>query len=132
MEPNAPPPEPVDGEGYSGAPVAGAALATLASPFRSLIAALLLQGRETNPAKRAQLQTWAWVSGGLVAIGAVIGLVLLISAISAVNHVRNQMKPDPSGPCRGGPILGAAGRQVGPNKYAIPCEFGGTAIVHLP
>jgi hypothetical protein len=62
--------------GYSGAAVAGAVLATLFFPFVALIAALLLQGGQADPRKRAQLRTWAWVSGGWMAFGAVLVAVL--------------------------------------------------------
>ena len=64
------------GSGYSGAAVAGAALATVLFPFIALIAALLLQGGETDPQKRSQLRTWAWISCGWLVLEAVV-LVLL-------------------------------------------------------
>ena len=57
------PPEEV-GDGYSGAAVAGAVLGTFLLPFLALIAALVLQGGQPDPAKRTQLRTWAWASGG--------------------------------------------------------------------
>ena len=57
---SAPPGE--GGTGYGGASVAGAVLATLFFPLISLIAALLLLGGQTDPRKRSQLRTWAWVS----------------------------------------------------------------------
>ena len=62
--------------GYSGAAVAGAVLATLLFPFISLLAALLLQNSETDPIKLSQLRTWAWVSGGWLAVGAFIVVAL--------------------------------------------------------
>lgn len=62
--------------GYSGAALAGAALATVCFPFISLIAALLLQGSQTDPRKRAQLRTWAWVSGGWLVFGFLVTAVL--------------------------------------------------------
>ena len=62
--------------GYNGAAVAGAVLATLFFPFIALIAALLLQGNESDPRKQAQLRTWAWASGGWLVSGAVIMFVL--------------------------------------------------------
>jgi hypothetical protein len=62
--------------GYNGAAVAGAVLATLFFPLIALIAALLLQGNESDPRKKAQLRTWAWASGGWLLLGAVIMLVL--------------------------------------------------------
>jgi hypothetical protein len=41
--------------GYAGAAVAGAVLATLFFPLIALIAALLLQGSQPDPRKKAQL-----------------------------------------------------------------------------
>jgi hypothetical protein len=64
------------GVGYTGASVAGAVLATLFFPFISLIAALLLLGAQTDPAKRSQLRTWAWASGGWLLFGIVVFAVL--------------------------------------------------------
>jgi hypothetical protein len=58
--------------GYSGAPVAGAVLAALFFPYISLIAALLLQGSESDPRKLQQLRTWAWISGGWLVFGVVV------------------------------------------------------------
>ena len=71
-------PEPV-GTGYDGAAVAGAVLATLFFPFIALIAALLLQGGQPDPRKKAQLRTWAWVSAGWMALD----LVLVLLAVGA-------------------------------------------------
>jgi hypothetical protein len=62
--------------GYPGAAVAGAALATVFFPFIAVIAALLLQGNESDPRKRAQLRTWAWASGGWLLFGVVVAVVL--------------------------------------------------------
>jgi hypothetical protein len=62
--------------GYNGPAVAAAVLATVFFPLIALIAALLLQGNETDPHKRAQLRTWAWASGGWLVLGAVVMLVL--------------------------------------------------------
>ena len=76
MEAGTTPPPEEAGEGYTGAAVAGAVLATLAFPFISLIAALLLQGNETDPRKKAQLRTWAGASGGWLVFQALILLVL--------------------------------------------------------
>jgi hypothetical protein len=64
------------GSGYSGAALAGAALATVCFPLIALIAALLLQGAERDPRRRSQLRTWAWVSGGWLVLGAVVLVVL--------------------------------------------------------
>ncbi len=62
--------------GYTDAAVAGAVLATLFFPLIALIAALLLQGNEPEPRKKAQLRTWAWVSLGWLAVGTVVVVVL--------------------------------------------------------
>jgi hypothetical protein len=70
---------PEAGAGYTGAAVAGAVLATLWFPFIALIAALLLQGSQTDPRKKAQLRTWAWASG----VWMVLGLVLILLATGA-------------------------------------------------
>ncbi|HEY8108277.1 MAG TPA: hypothetical protein VIC70_06215 [Gaiellaceae bacterium] len=64
--------------GYSGGAVAGAVLVALFVPFISVIAALLLQGGQENPRKKAQLRAWAWVSLGWLAFG-VLMTVLLVS-----------------------------------------------------
>lgn len=70
---------PQEARPYDGAAVAGAVLATLFFPLIALIAALLLMGNETNPARRSQLRTWAWASGGLLAFGALIVALAVIS-----------------------------------------------------
>jgi hypothetical protein len=62
--------------GYNGAAVAGAVLATVFFPLIALIAALILQGNESDPRKKAQLRAWAWASGGWLLFGAVIMFVL--------------------------------------------------------
>jgi cellobiose-specific phosphotransferase system component IIC len=77
MEARSAPPD----TGYNGAAVAGAVLATLFFPFISLIAALLLQGGQPDPRKRAQLRTWAWVSGSWLLLGVVIAVVLALATI---------------------------------------------------
>jgi hypothetical protein len=70
-----------EGPGYSGAAVAGAALATLCFPFISLIAALLLQGGQSDPRKRSQLRTWAWASGGWLAFGVLVTVLLALVTV---------------------------------------------------
>jgi hypothetical protein len=62
--------------GYNGTAVAGAVLATLFFPLIALIAALILLGNERNPQRRSQLRTWAWVSGGFMALGVVLFALL--------------------------------------------------------
>ena len=75
-------PSQTSGAGYAGPAVAGAVLATLFFPFIALIAALLLQGGQADPRKRSQLRTWAWVSGGWLAFGTLLA-VLLVSVGSS-------------------------------------------------
>lgn len=58
--------------GYNGAAVAGALLATLFFAPIALIAALILLGNERSPQRRSQLRTWAWASGGLMVVGALL------------------------------------------------------------
>lgn len=116
------------GTGYSGAPVAGAILGTVFFPFISLIAALVLQGGQTNPRKKAQLRTWAWASGGYLALGVVIAVIVFASIAHASGS------SDSSGPCEGGPKMGSAAKQVPgtTNKFVQPCEFGGSQTITFP
>ena len=72
-------PPPPEARPYDGAAVAGAVLATLFFPLIALIAALLLMGNETSPARRSQLRTWAWASGGLLAFGLLFVLLAVFS-----------------------------------------------------
>jgi fumarate reductase subunit D len=76
METGATPPSEAAEGGYDGAAVAGAVLATLFFPIIALIAALLLQGGQQDPRKKAQLRTWAWASGAFLAVGVVLFTVL--------------------------------------------------------
>lgn len=64
--------------GYPGAAVAGAVLATLCFPFIALIVALLLQGGQTDPRRRAQLRTWAWASAGWLVFGVAVTVLLAL------------------------------------------------------
>jgi hypothetical protein len=66
---------------FDGAAVAGAVLATLFFPLIALIAALILMGNERSPARRSQLRTWAWASGGLMVLGVVLFAVLASVAL---------------------------------------------------
>lgn len=67
---------PPEEDGYVGASVAGAALATVFFPLIALLAALLLLGGQTEPRKRYQLRTWAWVSGGWLALEVAASVIL--------------------------------------------------------
>ena len=122
MEAGTTPPPEEAGAGYDGAAVAGAGLATLFFPFISVIAALLLLGGQTDPRKRSQLRTWAWVSGGWI----VFGLVLVVLTVGAFAG-SGSSGVSRSGPCQGGPVQGSTGRQIpGTNKFVFACVFGGT------
>ena len=129
MEAGTSPPPEQSGAGYAGAAVAGAVLAVLFFPFLSLIAALLLQGGQTDPRKRSQLRTWAWASGGLM----VLDLVLVLLAVGAFAG-SSSGSVDRSGPCQGGPKMGSTGISVPghPHEFVFPCEFGGTETTRMP
>ena len=130
-------------DGYTGAPVAGAFLATAFFPLLSLIAALLLQSSESNPRKKAQLRMWAWLSGAWLALGVIIVVLALIAfgvfAATVVDKAHSlnsgfpptQTTVHDSAPCRGGPVSNAVARHVRGNLYAIPCKFGGTTTVPI-
>ena len=64
------------GAGYSAAPVVGAVLATVFFPLIALIAALILQGGQTDPRKKSQLRTWAWASAAWMVVGSAIWIFL--------------------------------------------------------
>jgi hypothetical protein len=119
-----------ESEGYPGAAVAGAVLATLFFPFIALIAALVLQGGQADPRKKSQLRTWAWASGGLL----VLDLLLVLLAVGAFAAGSSSGSADRSGPCQGGPKIGATGTQVPgqPHKFVFPCVFGGTETTRMP
>jgi hypothetical protein len=59
-------------ERYTGAEIAGAVVATLLFPLIGLVAALMLLNGESNPAKRSSLRSWAWLSGGLMALDVLV------------------------------------------------------------
>jgi hypothetical protein len=114
---------------YPGSTKAAAVLLTLVAPFLSLIAALVLMGQQQNSVKKATLKAWAWFSGTLLAIGAVIVIMFVAAAAS---HMGSGAGSDSSGPCQGGPKMGVPLEQIGPHKYRQLCEFGGSTVVHLP
>lgn len=128
MEAGTSPPPEEAGPGYTGAAVAGAVLATVFFPFISLIAALLLQGGQTDVRKKAQLRTWAWASAGWM----VVGLILVLLAFGAFAG-SGSSGVSRAGPCQGGPDMGASGKQIpGTNKFVFPCVFGGTETTRFP
>jgi hypothetical protein len=102
-----------------------AALATFFVPFISLIVALVMRSSESNPTRRIGLRTWALVSAGWLAVGVIVGIIVIASASSSV--ARHQ--PSSNGPCIGGPATGATGTPVGNNKFRIACSFGGSTII---
>jgi fumarate reductase subunit D len=67
--------------GYAGGAVAGAVLGTVFFPLFALIVALLLQSGQSDPAKRAQLRTWAWASGAWLVLEVVVSVVLALVTI---------------------------------------------------
>jgi hypothetical protein len=77
---------------YAGEALAGAILLTLFAPFIALIVALAMRAQEVRPARRDQLKNWAIASGGWLATGWVIGIIVSSSILGAVV---------PSG-CKGG------------------------------
>ena len=119
---------PVEGGfGYTGAPVAGAILATLFFPLIALIVALLLLGGQRDPRKRGALRMWAWSSGGWL----VLQLLVVIAIAVSISHSSGV---DRSGPCQGGPDPSATGTDISGNgtRFEVPCTFGGTATVSFP
>ena len=111
------------GEGYATGMRAGATLLTIFMPFIALIAALVMMGGERSPVRRAFLRTWAWISGGVLILATFVAIAVVASVANPGSHV------DPSGPCVGGPVIGAAGVQVGPNRFRFPCADGGSTVV---
>jgi hypothetical protein len=112
-------------EGYPGSTIAAAVLATVFFPLLSLIAALFLHGRETNPVKKSSLRTWAFASAGWMAAQLVLAVVLFAVATSGSGV-------DTSGPCQGGPAIGVAGDERPDGTTVFPCEFGGSVTLTLP
>jgi hypothetical protein len=119
--------------GATGEPAAGydtgskvaAALLTVFMPMIALIVALAMRSSEMNPVRRAELRSWAIASGAWLAAGLVIGIIAVASVANSVPRV------NPSGPCIGGPIFGAAGEPVGHGNYRFECSGGGSTVVHL-
>ena len=129
MEAGTTPPPEEAGTPYEGAAVAGAVLATVFFPFISLIAALLLQGGQADPRKKAQLRTWAWASGALM----LLGLILVLAAFGAFAGAASS-HVDRSGPCVGGPDMGSAAKPIPghPHEFLQPCAISGTATITMP
>ena len=85
MEADTSPPPAQEDSGYPGVAVAGAVLATLFFPLIALIAALLLQGGQSDSRKRSQLRTWAWASGGLMLLDLLL-VLLAVGAFAGSDH----------------------------------------------
>jgi hypothetical protein len=115
--------------GYAGAAVAGAVLATLFFPLIALIAALILQGGQSESRKKSQLRTWAWASGGLL----VLDFVLVLLAVGAFAG-SGSTSISRSGVCVGGPDMGATATQVpgSKHKFVQPCATSGSQIITMP
>jgi hypothetical protein len=116
-----------EGSGYTGASIAGAVLATLFFPLIALIAALLLLRGQQDPGKGRSLRIWAWSSAAWLVVPVVVVIALWTGGNSSSSI-------DLNGPCVGGPIPGAEGKDVSGNgtKFAIPCSISGTATVSFP
>ena len=102
-----------------------AVLLTVFVPFIALLAALLLRGSEPDPARKRQLGTWAAVSGTYLAVGVVVTIALFASFASGP-------ATDTTGPCVGGPKIGASGKDLGGGNYRFPCAISGSTVVSFP
>jgi hypothetical protein len=105
----------VTDEPYPSTTVLVAVLLTLAAPFISLVAALVLMQDQRSEARRGQLKSWAIGSGVWLAIG---GLIF----ISVVASVMGGGGPGTSGACKGG-----INRMI-PPSYEGSSSSGWTAI----
>lgn len=119
-----------EGPGYPSSSVAGAAIATFFFPLFTLIAALMLQGGQKEPRKRAMLRNWAWASAAWLVVLAAALIILASVTFGSSSHGGT----DRGGPCVGGPKMNADGKSVpgSTTKFVFPCEFGGTETVSIP
>jgi hypothetical protein len=114
---------------YPGSTIAVAAIATLFFPLICLIVALVLYGSQRDPAKKGILRNWALASGAWIIAIFFVGFVIFgIGSGGGLGNV------DRNGPCVGGPVMGASGRDVSGNgtKFVLPCSIGGTVTVSSP
>jgi hypothetical protein len=113
---------------YPGSTIVAAAIATFFVPLITLIVALVLYGSERDLAKKRALGNWALASGGWIIAQFLIGFVLFAAGSGGGIGV------DRSGPCVGGPVMGASGRDVSGNgtKFVLPCLISGTVTVTTP
>ena len=114
---------------YPGSTIAAAVIATFFFPLVSLIVALVLHGRERDPGKKGMLRNWALASGAWIAVEILIGLALFAAASGSVVGDSNR-----SGPCVGGPEIGASGKDISGNgtKFVLPCAISGTVTLASP
>ncbi len=101
-------------------------IGSIAFPVVSLIAALMLMGREANPVRREALRRWAVLSGGLIAAQAVIALIFFASIASNFNNGF-----DRDGPCVGGPEIGSEAVEDENGNVVFPCSGGGSVTVNF-
>jgi hypothetical protein len=115
---------------YPGAMIAAAAIAAFFFPLITLIVALVLYGSERDRAKKGLLRTWALASGGWLIAQFLIGLVLFTAG--GGGGIGSPV--DRSGPCVGGPEIGASGKDISGNgtKFVLPCAISGTVTVSSP
>jgi hypothetical protein len=118
-------------QAYSGSVIASAVIATLVFPVLSLITALFLYGNEQNPQKKRALRTWALGSLGWLVLQAVVALIVFAAVMSG-GGIGSGV--DRSGPCVGGPEIGASGKDISGNgtRFVVPCAISGTETVAFP
>jgi hypothetical protein len=62
------------------------------------------------------------VSGTYLAVGVVVAMALFASFASGP-------ATDTTGPCVGGPKMGASGEDLGGGRFRFPCSISGTTVV---
>ena len=120
-------PDPSAHEPFPGPTVAGGVLGSIFFPVISLIAALILMGREANPIRRETLRRWAVLSGGLIAAQALLVIIALATALSAFNGTDFDRNKE----CSGGPVMGAAGVEDENGDVVFPCNNGGAVTLNF-
>ncbi len=112
---------------FPGPTVAGGVLGSIFFPVISLIAALMLMGREANPVRREALRRWAILSGGLIAAQ----VMLVLIAFASVASVFNNPDFDRNKECNGGPVMGASGFEDENGDVVFPCNNGGAVTLNF-
>ncbi len=111
-----------EGDDYSplvkGLGIAGAVFFSLIA----LVVALVALGSERNPIKWSFLKLCA----GISSVAIVIPLLLVIAAAGGSSSGSNT-----SGPCVGGPAMGASGTPDGNGYVTFPCAISGQVRVYL-